>query len=91
MCESLIVGSISTWPNDRNNCWKYVGLLTSVQRSFKYLLTDWKPCKKGWKSKKEVTLYEECVNWIFGCGLKMTKWTQLFEFHGGGDDMDLDV
>ena len=21
----------------------------------------------------------------------MTEWTQLFEFHGGGDDKDLDV
>ena len=91
MCESLIVGSITTQPNDKNNHWKCAGLLTSVQRLFKYLLTDWKPCKKGWKSKKDVTLYEECVNCIFGCGSKITECTQLFGFCGGGDDKNLDM
>ena len=42
-------------------------------------------------SKKDVTLYEERVNWIFGCGLQITECTQLFGFLGGGNDKDLDM
>ena len=44
----------------------------------------------GWKSKNDVTLYDKCVSWIFGCGSKITECTQLFGFHGGGDDKVLE-
>ena len=45
---------------------------------------------KGLKSKNDVTLYDEHVNWIFGCGSKITKCTKLLGFHGGGNNKDLD-
>ena len=40
----------------------------------------------GWKSKKEVTLYEECVSWICGWGSNIMEWVHLFGFLGGGED-----
>ena len=45
---------------------------------------------KGLKSKNDVTLYDECVNWIFSCGSKITECTQLLGFCSGGDNKDLD-
>ena len=53
-------------------------------------MTDWKPFIKGWKSKNDVTLYDECVSWIFGCGSKITECIQLFGFWGGGDNKVLE-
>ena len=49
-------------------------------------MTDWKPFIKGWKSRNDVTLYDERVSWIFGWGSKITECIQLFGFHSGGDD-----
>ena len=54
-------------------------------RSFRYSFTDWKPLRNGWKSKNDVTLYDDHVNWIFSCGSKMTECTHSFLFCGGGD------
>ena len=54
-------------------------------------MTDWKPFTEGWKSKNDVTLYDKCVSCIFGCGLKITECTQLFWFHGGGDEKVLEM
>ena len=45
---------------------------------------------KGWKSKNDVTLYDECVNWIFGWGSNIMECVHLFKFFGGGDDNVLD-
>ena len=60
-------------------------------RLLRYSSTDWKPCKKGWKSKNDVILYDDCVNWIFGWGSKITECNQLFLFCAGGDDRVLDT
>ena len=45
---------------------------------------------KGLEIKNDVTLYDEHVSWIFSCGSKITECTQLFGFHGGGDNKVLE-
>ena len=63
-----------------------MALLISPIRFIKYLFIEWKPTRKGWKSRKDVTLYDDRVNWIFSCGSKITKCTHSFLFWGGGND-----
>ena len=40
----------------------------------------------GWKSKKDVTLYEEHVSWICGWGSNIMECVHLLGFFGGGED-----